>query len=70
MSSFGLAALMPKKIPFRRYQMINAGFAKTRMHDELKIARVVYQSLKHIVGPGTDRDGRVTMGAIIPVRAL
>jgi hypothetical protein len=46
MPSFGLAALMPKKIPFRRYHMGSAGFAKTRVRDEVKIAHVLYRSLR------------------------
>jgi len=47
---------MPKKIRFRSYHMVSAGFAKTRVPDEVKIADVLYGSLKQIVGPGTDRD--------------
>ena len=47
---------MPKKIPFRSYHMASAGFAKTRVRDEVKIAHVLYESLKQILGPGTDRD--------------
>jgi hypothetical protein len=48
---------MPKKIPFRSYHMVSAGFAKTRVRDEVKIAHVLYRSLEQIIGPGTDRDG-------------
>jgi hypothetical protein len=32
---------MPKKIPFRSYHMISAGFAKTRVRGEVKIGHVL-----------------------------
>jgi hypothetical protein len=57
MPSFGLGALLPNKIAFRSYHMVGAGFAKTRVRDEVKIAHVLYRSLEQVIGPGTDRDG-------------
>ena|SRR6516225_1441350 len=56
MPSFGLVASTSKKFPFRRYHVVSAGFAKTRLHDEVRIIHVLYRSLKQIIGPGTDRD--------------
>ena len=53
MPSFGLGALMPKKIPLRSYHMVSAGFAKTRVRDEVKITHVLYRSLEQIIGCDT-----------------
>ena len=36
---------MPKKIPFRSYHMVRAGFAKTRVRHEATVAHVLYRSL-------------------------
>ena len=46
-----------EEVPFRSYHMVSAGFAKTRVRDEVKIAHVLYRSLEQVIGPGTDRDG-------------